>query len=294
MHVVAFDAACLRGKADADPVLGYELMRRFIPVIVERLQATRVRLLDVYGHVASGLMAADPMLPISYVVADKRQELGGHLDARARAGRRRRRRRVRPGPVLDALRLRRRARCRSRSAAAGTAGGRVGHTVRAVGAATSALCSIEPGDQLGVRGPFGNSWPLDEAEGGDVVVVAGGIGLAPLRPAIEHLIAKRDSLPGGGAALRGALARRDALPERAAALARGRDRRRDHRRHARRATGTGRVGPGHQADPERRLRGRADHGDGLRARGDDALRLRRHCGTAASRWTASTSRWSGT
>ena len=53
VHVVAFDAACLRGKADADPELGYELMRRFIPVIVERLQATREQMLDVYGHVAS-------------------------------------------------------------------------------------------------------------------------------------------------------------------------------------------------------------------------------------------------
>ena len=52
VHVVAFDAACLRGKADEDPELGYELMRRFIPVIVERLQATRVRMLDVYGEVA--------------------------------------------------------------------------------------------------------------------------------------------------------------------------------------------------------------------------------------------------
>jgi len=53
-HTVAFDGACLRGKCDSDPVLGYELMRRFIPVIVERLQATRVRLLDVYGKVAVG------------------------------------------------------------------------------------------------------------------------------------------------------------------------------------------------------------------------------------------------
>ena len=75
----------------------------------------------------------------------------------------------------------------------GEAGGRVGHTIRAVGAATSALCAIEPGAQVGVRGPFGNSWPLAEAEGGDVVVVAGGIGLAPLRLAINHLIANRDS-----------------------------------------------------------------------------------------------------
>ena len=54
VHTVAFDAACLRGKSDTDPVLGYELMRRFIPVIVERLQATRLRLLDVFGHVAGG------------------------------------------------------------------------------------------------------------------------------------------------------------------------------------------------------------------------------------------------
>jgi CRP/FNR family cyclic AMP-dependent transcriptional regulator len=53
VHVVSFDAACLRGKADQDPVLGYELMRRFIPVIVERLQATRVRMLDVYGSVGA-------------------------------------------------------------------------------------------------------------------------------------------------------------------------------------------------------------------------------------------------
>ncbi len=54
VHSVAFDAVCLRGKADQDPVLGYELMKRFIPIIVERLQATRVRMLDVYGHAASG------------------------------------------------------------------------------------------------------------------------------------------------------------------------------------------------------------------------------------------------
>jgi anaerobic sulfite reductase subunit B len=66
------------------------------------------------------------------------------------------------------------------------------HTVRAVGAATSAICAAEPGDQLGVRGPFGSAWPLAGAEGGDVVVITGGIGLAPLRPAIEHLIAERD------------------------------------------------------------------------------------------------------
>jgi CRP-like cAMP-binding protein len=50
-HAVSFDGACLRGKCEADHDLGYELMARFTAVIVERLQATRLRLLDVYGDV---------------------------------------------------------------------------------------------------------------------------------------------------------------------------------------------------------------------------------------------------
>jgi NAD(P)H-flavin reductase len=66
------------------------------------------------------------------------------------------------------------------------------HTVRAVGAVTRALCAAEPGDVLGVRGPFGTAWPLAEAEGRDVVVVAGGIGLAPMRPVVHALLAGRE------------------------------------------------------------------------------------------------------
>ncbi len=54
VHVIAFDAACLRGKCEEDPTLGYELYKRFAQIIVERLQATRLRLLDVYGSVAGG------------------------------------------------------------------------------------------------------------------------------------------------------------------------------------------------------------------------------------------------
>jgi CRP-like cAMP-binding protein len=50
VHAVAFDGLCLRGKCDADPELGYALMGRFAQIIIERLQATRMRLLDVYGH----------------------------------------------------------------------------------------------------------------------------------------------------------------------------------------------------------------------------------------------------
>ena len=47
---VAFDAACLRAKCDADPVVGYELMKRFVMVMDHRLQSARVRLLDLYGE----------------------------------------------------------------------------------------------------------------------------------------------------------------------------------------------------------------------------------------------------
>lgn len=65
------------------------------------------------------------------------------------------------------------------------------HTVRAVGATTLAICRLAPGDLLGVRGPFGTSWPVAEAREHDVVVVAGGLGLAPLRPAVYHLLANR-------------------------------------------------------------------------------------------------------
>src|SRR5262249_23816307 len=65
------------------------------------------------------------------------------------------------------------------------------HTVRAVGAVTEAICAAPPSAVLGVRGPYGNTWPVEEARGRDVVIVAGGIGLAPLRPALLHVLEHR-------------------------------------------------------------------------------------------------------
>lgn len=70
--------------------------------------------------------------------------------------------------------------------------GRLVHTIRAVGAVSAALCAAEPGDVIGVRGPFGTTWPLERATGGDLLIVAGGIGLAPLRPAVLHALEHRD------------------------------------------------------------------------------------------------------
>jgi len=66
------------------------------------------------------------------------------------------------------------------------------HTVRAVGAATAAVCQAEVGDELGVRGPFGSSWPVSSAEDRDLVIIAGGIGLAPLRPALLAALGRRE------------------------------------------------------------------------------------------------------
>ena len=65
------------------------------------------------------------------------------------------------------------------------------HTVRAVGAVSRAICGLKKGDTLGVRGPFGAPWPVAAAPGLDVLVIAGGLGLAPLRPAVYHLLARR-------------------------------------------------------------------------------------------------------
>jgi NAD(P)H-flavin reductase len=65
------------------------------------------------------------------------------------------------------------------------------HTTRVVGTVTKALGKLRAGDTLGVRGPFGSNWPVEQVTGHDVVVVAGGIGLAPLRGALEHLLRQR-------------------------------------------------------------------------------------------------------
>ncbi len=66
------------------------------------------------------------------------------------------------------------------------------HTVRAVGSITNAMCELKPRDMIGVRGPYGNHWPLEEGRDHDILVVAGGIGLAPLRPVVYQLLSHRE------------------------------------------------------------------------------------------------------
>jgi len=69
---------------------------------------------------------------------------------------------------------------------------RLVHTTRAVGTVSRAMRELKPDDVIGVRGPFGSHWPIERAEGKDVVIAAGGIGLAPLRSVMYHVISQRE------------------------------------------------------------------------------------------------------
>lgn len=70
---------------------------------------------------------------------------------------------------------------------------RVGHTVRFVGNVTNAISRLKAGDVIGVRGPFGTSWPLEDHHGKDIFIAAGGIGLPPLRPILYQVMTQRNN-----------------------------------------------------------------------------------------------------
>jgi NAD(P)H-flavin reductase len=74
---------------------------------------------------------------------------------------------------------------------AGASRGMVVHTIRAIGPVTVAMAGWKRGAALGVRGPYGSAWPLTEAQGKDVLMIAGGIGLAPLWSALGHVLKHR-------------------------------------------------------------------------------------------------------
>jgi NAD(P)H-flavin reductase len=65
------------------------------------------------------------------------------------------------------------------------------HTTRSVGTVSAAICKLKRGDMVGIRGPFGSSWPVEESVGKDVILIAGGVGLAPLRSAFYRILADR-------------------------------------------------------------------------------------------------------
>jgi len=69
--------------------------------------------------------------------------------------------------------------------------GRMVHTIRAVGAVTKVIRTWKCGSVIGLRGPYGKGWPIEESRGNDIIIIGGGIGLAPLRPALYRLIFER-------------------------------------------------------------------------------------------------------
>jgi NAD(P)H-flavin reductase len=69
--------------------------------------------------------------------------------------------------------------------------GRMVHTIRAVGAVTKVMRTWKRGSVIGLRGPYGKGWPIEESRGNDIIIIGGGIGLAPLRPALYRLIFER-------------------------------------------------------------------------------------------------------
>ena len=70
------------------------------------------------------------------------------------------------------------------------------HTIRSVGKVSAALTGLKDGDMVGVRGPFGTGWPVAGQTGRHIVIVTGGLGLAPLRPAIYHVLENRRDYAG--------------------------------------------------------------------------------------------------
>lgn len=67
------------------------------------------------------------------------------------------------------------------------------HTIRVAGRVTSAMSQLQVGEVLGIRGPFGQGWPLNEAQGRDLVIVTGGLGCAPVVGAIEYIFRRRNA-----------------------------------------------------------------------------------------------------
>jgi NAD(P)H-flavin reductase len=66
------------------------------------------------------------------------------------------------------------------------------HTIKAVGRVTEFLSGFKKGDELFLRGPYGRGWPMKNAEGKDVLLIAGGVGLAPMRPVVQRILEKRE------------------------------------------------------------------------------------------------------
>ena len=137
-------------------------------------------------------MSADPMIPVSYRVIERRVETHDcvtlHLEPVGTA--------IAPFLPGQFTMLYRRGVGEVAISVSGdpsVADDSLAQTVRDVGAVSRALYQAAPGDVVGVRGPYGTNWSIDTALGKDLLIVAGGIGLAPLRPVLLGALANRDA-----------------------------------------------------------------------------------------------------
>ena len=137
-------------------------------------------------------MMTDPMAPVSFTVVRTRRELTGVLTLTIAPSDEKECAEFAPGQFNMLYAFGVGEVPISISGNPTSSGAAAVHTIRSVGAVTSSLCGLKKGGTLGVRGPFGTSWPLEQSEGADVLVVAGGLGLAPLRPAIYAILANRE------------------------------------------------------------------------------------------------------
>jgi NAD(P)H-flavin reductase/CRP-like cAMP-binding protein len=211
VEAIAVDAIRLREQIEDNPALGYELTKKFAAVMLSRLQAARLRLSVLHRGQRAGrrisparagrvrrpelreeaavtgpVAATSPFVPEPYRVVARHEEAEGVFTLSLEpAGNEPRAFRVGQFNMLTAFGVGEAA--ISVSSAPGTPG-RVEHTVRDVGTVTHALCSAPLGSVIGVRGPFGTDWGIEDLAGQEVVIIAGGIGLAPLRGAVFALL----------------------------------------------------------------------------------------------------------
>ena len=176
----------------------------------------------------------------------------------------------------------------------GQAGGALVHTVRAVGAGDRGDLRRRARRVLGVRGPFGNAWPIEAAAGGDVVVVAGGIGLAPLRPVVYRALAGRRATTARSRCSTAAARPPTCSTPTSSSAGGARLQRRRHGRRGRRGLAAARSASSPKLIARRAVRPGLGRRVRLRAGDHDALRAPRRCSSAASRRSGSTSRWSAT
>jgi len=210
VEAIAVDAIRLRSEIEDNPTLGYALTKKFAAVMLSRLQAARLRLSVLHRGERAGrrigpsqagrvrrpepreeapvapLATAPAFVPEPYRVAAKHEEAEGVFTLSLEpAGNQTRAFRVGQFNMLTAFGVGEAA--ISISSAPGTPG-RVEHTVRDVGTVTHALCTAPLGSVIGVRGPYGTDWGIEDLAGQEVVIIAGGIGLAPLRGAVFALL----------------------------------------------------------------------------------------------------------